>query len=420
MVGGSLFTATGVSAAPVVVPFAFTGGEQQFVVPAGVTSIHVVLNAGSGGGGAGGLAGGVGMKMSGDLPVTPGTTLYVEVGGNGAAGNAQGTGGSGGFNGGASGGAGQPNSAGGGGGASDIRNQPRAVPMSAFGRMMVAGGGGGAGGGTTFGAGAPGASDAEGDPNGGSGGGGGQESTGGVGGLAKPGDSPGTSGTFALGGIGGAGVRSGGGGGGGWYGGGGGGGSTAGDGGGGGGGSNHWIATVTNILITFGDPTPFIEISYESSGGGGGPTDGTVDAQVSVEAAAACIQLTPAAVDFGTLPLGAANAPASPPIVVTNCSTSDETILASGSDATGTNASWTLVDTSNTCANSTLELDNYRLALAQAIGPTVSLAHAEKAVTSLAGAGSTNLVAQVHTACPGSTGAGQVMSMQINFLATVP
>ena len=70
------------------------------------------------------------------MNVTPGETLYVEVGG---AGQSQEDGGEGGFNGGGNGG-------GGGGGASDIRLESRSTPLSTEDtRLIVAAGGGGAG-----------------------------------------------------------------------------------------------------------------------------------------------------------------------------------------------------------------------------------------------------------------------------------
>jgi hypothetical protein len=57
-------------------------GEHVFTVPAGVTSIHVVAVGGKGGGGF--ALGGAGARTEGDLTVTPGQTLYAEVGGAGA------------------------------------------------------------------------------------------------------------------------------------------------------------------------------------------------------------------------------------------------------------------------------------------------------------------------------------------------
>src|SRR5262245_55027885 len=81
-----------------------TGVEQSCTVPAGVTSVHVVAR-----GGRGGLSGGAGAQVAGDFTITPGETLYVEVGGNAQLG-------AGGYNG---GGAGNGPGGGGGGGASD-------------------------------------------------------------------------------------------------------------------------------------------------------------------------------------------------------------------------------------------------------------------------------------------------------------
>jgi hypothetical protein len=123
--------------------FDYTGAEQTFVVPAGVTSIGAVAIAGHGGNGDLLTDGGLGARVSGDLSVTPGETLYVEVGGNGVSyrcthgffppGECPG-----GFNGGGGGG-------GGGGGASDVRLAPREDGLEPDTRVIVAGGGGGAG-----------------------------------------------------------------------------------------------------------------------------------------------------------------------------------------------------------------------------------------------------------------------------------
>jgi adhesin/invasin len=113
--------------------FSFTGKEQKFKVPAGVTSVHVVAVGSQGANGGeffGGPvpAGGLGAVVSGDLGVTAGEKLYVEVGGVT-------------FNGGGSGANG-----GGGGGASDVRKKPSAEgEESLTSRLLVAAGGGGGG-----------------------------------------------------------------------------------------------------------------------------------------------------------------------------------------------------------------------------------------------------------------------------------
>jgi len=146
--------------------------------------------------------------------------------------------------------------------------------------------------------------------------------------------------------------------------------------------------------------------------------NGTVDAQVTVARAAACLEISTTSVDFGTLSLGAEDAPANPAIDVTNCGDGYETLLASGTNATGTNVTWNLVDSAATCATA-LGTDNYRLGLSTPGGtPIASLATENKAVGTLALDESTTHSARIWTACPGSTGSGSVLNMQINYLVT--
>jgi hypothetical protein len=146
--------------------------------------------------------------------------------------------------------------------------------------------------------------------------------------------------------------------------------------------------------------------------------NGTVDAQVTVSAAAACIELSTGAVDFGTLALGAENQAGTPGITVTNCGNADATIMASGTNAAGTGASWNLVDSAATCAD-TLGTDNYHLAIENpGAVTTTTLSTGAKELGTLGAAGTVDHVARISTACPGSSGAGQVMSMSINYLAT--
>jgi hypothetical protein len=135
----ALIGASGASALVVEDTFKYTGAEQTFTVPAGVTSIHVVATGAVGGTASdGGTLGGRGAVVSGDLSVKPGP-LYIEVGGPG--------GGAGGFNGGGSGGTGGFGQflSGGGGGASDVREVPNGDANSLQSRLLVAAGGGGGG-----------------------------------------------------------------------------------------------------------------------------------------------------------------------------------------------------------------------------------------------------------------------------------
>jgi hypothetical protein len=270
-------TATGITQT-----FTFTGAEQTFAVPAGVSQINVVAIGARGGGG-----GGFGARASADIATTPGTTLFVEVGGNGLPSAVFG------------GGAGTPShSPGGGGGASDVRTCSKSSACSGFGttsdpRLVVAAGGGGHGGNSIGAGGAGGAAgstaqpggsgidtdvctNANGDLGGGGGPGGGATlSAGGTGGTGGPGRVPfgdaGIAGGVSQGGTGGNGSSGdGGGGGGGFYGGGGGGSggrSSCGDrggGGGGGAGSSYLGPTATNGSITTDSSgTASITITYK-------------------------------------------------------------------------------------------------------------------------------------------------------------
>src|SRR4051794_41512588 len=106
------------SAAPPSQTFTFTGAEQPFTVPAGVTSMHVVAIGAKGGKGSQTpAAGGFGSVVSADVAVTPGDVVKIVVAGNG--GDAVGAvGGTGGFSGRGGGG-------GGGGGAGKIGGKGR-------------------------------------------------------------------------------------------------------------------------------------------------------------------------------------------------------------------------------------------------------------------------------------------------------
>jgi hypothetical protein len=104
-----------------------------------------------------------------------------------------------------------------------------------------------------------------------------------------------------------------------------------------------------------------------------------------------------------------------PVIGVTNCSGNPGTIYASGTNATGPSAVWSLVDSPATCAD-TLGIDAYRLRLADTA--TVDLSTENKSLGTFGSGATTNQTARVDAACPGSTGGGTTMTFQILFLAT--
>ena len=244
VVGGPITTA---AAAPVAAEFTTPGGPYMYTVPAGVTSLRVALQGGSGvsftspgtpaAGGAGGL-------ITADLPVTAGQTLQVYVAGNGSA-NV------GGANGGGAGG-GYPRG-GGAGGASDVRTTAGDLAT----RLLVAAGGGG---GTSSNGGGAGQS-APTSPTILTAAGAGTQDAGGAGGTAPFFNTQlvGKPGTFGAGGDGVAGFPGTvGGGGGGYYGGGGGAGP-----GSGGGGSNFVSPAARNATYALGavGAAPFVRIS---------------------------------------------------------------------------------------------------------------------------------------------------------------
>ena len=135
------------------------GTSGTYVVPAGVTSIHVEAVGAKGGDAPAGASpfaepfplrtGGFGGVVAGTLPVVPGETLYVYVGGNGETANGVSQV-AGGANGGGNSGSGAVADGGGagGGGASDLRTivSPPSGPQtpSLESRVLVAAGGGGA------------------------------------------------------------------------------------------------------------------------------------------------------------------------------------------------------------------------------------------------------------------------------------
>jgi hypothetical protein len=277
----------------------FTGaGEHTLVLPEGVTAIDVTAIGGRGASVSNvnsnpvvTATGGVGASVSGRLSgLTPGQTLYLEVGGNGSAPD-----GSlhhaapGGYNGGGDGLVASTGSThfynvgGGGGGASDVRTTPFADGLSPDHRLLVAAGGGGGGhqvnsstatggnGGAGFnGSGAAGASGAQGASTGGGGGSGASSASGGAAGSAGSG-ATGTAGSLGQGGDGGSGPDNapgggGGGGGGGRFGGGGGRGGDDDSGGGGGGGGSSLIPAGGSIAVAPGGSNGSIRVTYSIPG----------------------------------------------------------------------------------------------------------------------------------------------------------
>jgi hypothetical protein len=400
--------APALAANPTTVTFTFNCQEAQFQVPAGVSTVHVVLQGGTPHGGIGAV-GGRGAVVSGDLAVTPDETLYLEVGGS------AGASGCGAFNG---GGVTTESGAAAGGGGTDIRTISRTAPGTLDSRLGVAGGGGGKGAGPGGGSGGDAGVGGTPSDTGGGGGGAATESAGGAGG--SPGGGTGSIGQGGNGAFAPANNVGGGGGGGGYYGGGGGGYAPTSSGGGGGGSS--YAGGLTNASIGLDDTaTSMASITFDT-----GPTattpppdHGTVDATVTMAQSAVCVELSATAIDFGTRQFGDVGIAASPGIGITNCGGVSEDLFAHGSNATGAGpTSWTLDDT-GTCAGGTLAADHFGVAIErQDTNAQVRLSGVNKALETLTGGAAIDHLARIDTPCPGSSGAGVVMAMQLTFVAT--
>lgn len=247
-----------VTGSPTTVVKSYTGANQTFVVPSGVTTINFIAWGAAGGGGFASGTGGGGGFIEGDVAVTAGETLNVEVGGGGVFAN----------NGGGS------TQGGGGGGTGIYRSSTVLAIAGAGGGGQSNGGGagqGGAGGGTTGGSGgsylsAPQAT------GGTQSAGGTQASGGGSGSLNQGGNAPDAVATNGTGGYNGGGKGDGdntswtaGGGGGGYYGGASGG--TAGGYGSGGGGSS--LTAGTNTQASTGTVANAGHANYQAGTGNG-------------------------------------------------------------------------------------------------------------------------------------------------------
>lgn len=258
--------------------FSYTGAEQTWTVPDGVTEVTVSIWGAEGGAGNGDgsdpSTGGQGGYVNGTLAVTPGETLYIYVGGKGGAPN-------GGWNGGANGGDLSGADGGGGGGASDVRQGGSTLSD----RAAVAGGGGGGGASAatddwTGNGGAGGANtgaEGGGNFNNVDGGNGGTQSAGGAGGDETASDKDGGDGSLGAGGAGnqhdnGGYQSASGGGGAGYYGGGGGSAHSTSDNGygaGGGGGSNYvgGLSSVNTNQRGGNTGNGLIELSWDEKDG---------------------------------------------------------------------------------------------------------------------------------------------------------
>ena len=151
---------------------------------------------------------------------------------------------------------------------------------------------------------------------------------------------------------------------------------------------------------------------------------GIVDAAITMADSTLCLELSTTAIDFGNRQFGAAGVRGNPDIDVTNCSEAQMTLLARGTDATAPGAAWTLVDDAATCGD-TLGVDNYHLTLKEGVtGSTAAwrLGTTNGELLDVPAGSSAPFWPTIDAACPGSSGAGLELSMQITFtsIETLP
>jgi hypothetical protein len=161
---------------------------------------------------------------------------------------------------------------------------------------------------------------------------------------------------------------------------------------------------------------------------------GSVVARVSVPAPPApCLQLSAAALDYGVKPFSTPSAISSPglSLILTNCGTAGENVLASATDATGPSGSWTLFAwptfVGNPCAIS--GTNNYSLlwGISESNSQSFSVSGTPRMETDTSGA--PWVIAAGHAApsnlglfmpCQGSNGAGETKTFTATFTAVMP
>lgn len=151
---------------------------------------------------------------------------------------------------------------------------------------------------------------------------------------------------------------------------------------------------------------------------------GVVDAAITMADSTLCLELSTSAIDFGNRQFGATDVRGNPDINVTNCSESPMTLLGRATDATAPGATWTLVDSAATCAD-TLGTDKYHLKLKEGVSGSTAewrLGKTNAALLDVPPSVYAPFWPTIDAACPGSSGAGLELSMQITFTAieTIP
>jgi hypothetical protein len=135
--------------------------------------------------------------------------------------------------------------------------------------------------------------------------------------------------------------------------------------------------------------------------------------------ATACITVSPSAtIDFGTgmlsKPGAVVSLPGNQSITVTNCGTESETIVVRGASATGSGTTWDLTDGDPCAAGAN------RFGLLLTIGElSLRVTGANRTVGTLDPGQTLTRKARILMACSGSSGAGETLTTQLVFTATL-
>jgi hypothetical protein len=169
-----------------------------------------------------------------------------------------------------------------------------------------------------------------------------------------------------------------------------------------------------------------IDVNGGGSVGYGATPTGGLELRVTVpREAAPCVLLDATSLDFGTLPFSteAALSEGSAGVSVSSCSTGSQALYTSGTDATGTGgALWSLSSVGgNPCG---IGVNAYGVALGTdgSGGMPASIQLSTLASSWIVQAAESTVAADVgyQMPCVGSDGAGETMTSQVTFLATVP
>jgi hypothetical protein len=160
---------------------------------------------------------------------------------------------------------------------------------------------------------------------------------------------------------------------------------------------------------------------------------GNIAVSVTAQAPPApCLTMAPGSVDFGTLPFTAPGPAVSfgqHDVALTNCGTTDEHVVAAGTNASGPSGTWQLIPSADICATG---VNKYQLDIYGPVGGAGILTYLEttpKPLGRLVGgvfvtysfppSVVTNAVFQLAMPCQGSNGAGETKTLTATFTAVV-